>query len=222
MTGLRIGILVSGHGRGTNLQAIVDACASGEIPGEVTVIIGTRADAPALERARAAEIKTVVISPKKYEGDDAGYAAALLRVLDSGGVGLICLAGYMRILPIAIVDAFRDRIMNVHPALLPLFGGQGMYGENVHRAVIESGMKVSGATVHFVDESYDSGSIIHQIAVPVFDSDTPESLSARVLPAEHRAYAQAVRWFAEGRLTIEGRRVRVRPALFIGDTDGSP
>jgi folate-dependent phosphoribosylglycinamide formyltransferase PurN len=100
--------------------------------------------------------------------------------------------------------------MNVHPALLPLFGGKGMYGENVHRAVLESGMKVSGATVHFVDEHYDAGPIIHQITVPVLDDDTPEILAARVLAQEHRAYAEAIRWFAEGRLTVEGRRVKRR------------
>jgi phosphoribosylglycinamide formyltransferase-1 len=206
-TGLNIGVMVSGHGRGTNLQAIIDACGSGEIPGRVALVIGTRADAPALERASAAGIKTVVISPKKYEGDDAGYGAALLRALESAQVGLICLAGYMRILPISVVEAYRDRIMNVHPALLPLFGGKGMYGENVHRAVLESGMKVSGATVHFVDEHYDAGPIIHQLTIPVLDDDTPESLAARVLAQEHQAYAESIRWFAEGRLRVEGRRV---------------
>ncbi len=206
---LQIGVLVSGQGRGSNLQAIVDACDSGEIPGRVTVVIGTRADAPALDRARSAGIKAVVVSPRKYEGDEQGYADALLRSLSSGGVNLICLAGYMRILPILVVEQFRDRIMNVHPALLPLFGGKGMYGENVHRAVIESGMKVSGATVHFVDERYDAGPIIHQVPVPVRDGDMPETLAARVLTAEHRAYVEAIRWFAEGRLRIEGRRVRI-------------
>jgi phosphoribosylglycinamide formyltransferase-1 len=207
--GLNIGVMVSGQGRGTNLQAILDACASGEIPGRVAVVIGTRSDAPALERARAMDVRTVVVSPKKYEGDDAAYGEALRRALEASRVGLICLAGYMRILPLAVVEAYRDRIMNVHPALLPLFGGRGMYGENVHRAAIESGMKVSGATVHFVDEHYDAGRIIHQLAVPVLDEDTPESLAARVLPQEHRAYVEAIRWFAEGRLRVEGRRVRI-------------
>jgi formyltetrahydrofolate-dependent phosphoribosylglycinamide formyltransferase len=207
---LNIGVMVSGQGRGTNLQASIDSCASGEIPGRVALVLGTRSDAPALDRARAAGIRTVVISPKKYEGDDAAYGEALLRALESARIGLICLAGYMRILPLSVVNAYRDRIMNVHPALLPLFGGKGMYGENVHRAVLESGMKVSGATVHFVDERYDAGPIIHQIAVPVLDDDTPESLAARVLLQEHRAYAEAIRWFAEDRLRVEGRRVKRR------------
>jgi len=209
---LRIGVMVSGHGRGTNLQAILDACASGEIPGRVVVVIGTRRDAPALERAQAAGVETVVIPPRKYEGDEAAYGEALLRALRRRDVGLICLAGYMRLLPPAVVHAYRGRIMNIHPALLPLFGGQGMYGERVHRAVLESGMKVTGVTVHFVDEQYDTGPIILQRVVPVLDDDTPETLAARVLAEEHRAYAQAIRLFAEGRLVIEGRRVRVKEA----------
>lgn len=212
--GLRIGVLVSGHGRGTNLQAILDGCAAGVIPGAVDLVVGTRADAPALERARTAGVKTVVVSPRKYEGDEEGYGAALLRAARAADVQLICLAGYLRVLPRAVVDSYRGRIMNVHPALLPLFGGKGMYGEHVHRAVIESGMKVSGCTVHFVDEQYDSGPIIAQSAVPVRDDDTPVTLAARILPEEHRTYVRAIQLFAQGRLYIEGRRVRVRD----GDT----
>jgi phosphoribosylglycinamide formyltransferase-1 len=207
---LRIGVIVSGHGRGTNLQAILDGCASGEIPGRVVVVIGTRADAPAMERARAGGAAAVVVSPRKYEGDDAAYGEAMLRVLRRHEVGLVCLAGFMRKLPVNVVTALPGRIMNVHPALLPLFGGKGMYGEHVHRAVLESGMKVSGCTVHFVDEQYDHGPIIVQTPVLVEDDDTWETLAARVLPEEHRAYRQAIRLFAEGRLTVEGRRVCVR------------
>lgn len=208
--------MVSGQGRGTNLQAILDACASGEIPGRVVVVIGTRRDAPAMERAQAAGVPTVVTSPRKYEGDEAGYGEVLLRALRRHDVGLICLAGYMRMLPAVVVDAYRGRIMNTHPALLPLFGGQGMYGERVHRAVLESGMKVSGCTVHFVDEQYDHGPIILQTAVPVQEDDTPQTLAARVLPAEHRTYVQAIRLFAEGRLAIEGNRVRIRASADDG------
>ena len=209
---LKIAVMVSGHGRGSNLQAILDACRSGTVDGEVAVVVGTRSDAPALERARAAGVHTVVISPRKYEGDPEGYQAALLRVLDKYRVGLICLAGYMLKLPQGVVDRFRNRIMNVHPALLPFFGGQGMYGENVHRAVLESGMKVSGATVHLVDEHYDHGPIIVQTAVPIEENDTPETLAARVLPLEHRLYVEAISLFAQNRLEVEGRRVRVRDA----------
>jgi len=175
----------------------------------VSVVIGTRADAPAMDRARSAGADAVVVSPRKYAEDDAGYGAALLRILRKRDVGLICLAGYMRILPQDVVDEYRGRIMNVHPGLLPLFGGKGMYGEHVHKAVIDSGMKVSGCTVHFVDEHYDSGPIILQTAVPVMEGDTPSTLAARVLPLEHRTYAQAIRLFALGRLRIDGRRVEI-------------
>lgn len=206
---LKIGVLVSGHGRGTNLQAILDACAGGRLPAQTSVVIGTRSEAPALDRARAAGVHTVVVSPRKYEGDSEAYGAALLRVLERHEVGLICLAGFMLKLPQAVVDRYRDCIMNVHPALLPLFGGQGMFGENVHRAVLDSGMKVTGATVHLVDEHYDSGPIVVQAAIPVMEDDTPESLAARVLPLEHRLYVEAISLFAQGRLHVDGRKVRV-------------
>lgn len=208
---LSIAVLVSGQGRGTNLQALLEAGASGEMQAQVGLVIGTRRDAPALERAQAAGAKVVVVSPKKYEGDEEGYADTLLRLLREHDIGLICLAGYMRRLPASIVATYTNRIMNVHPALLPLFGGQGMYGENVHRAVLESGMKVAGCTVHFVDASYDTGPIIVQIAVPVQEEDTPTTLAARILPEEHQAYIRAVQLFAEGRLRVEGQRVRVLP-----------
>ncbi len=206
---LRIAVLVSGHGRGSNLAAIMEGCGSGVISGDVVLVVGTRADAPALIRARDAGICTVVVSPRKYEGDEMGYSAALLRALDKAKPGLICLAGYMRMLPIAVLSAYRARVMNIHAALLPSFGGQGMYGENVHRAVLENGVKVSGCTVHFVDEHYDTGPIIVQMAVPVLDDDTPATLGARVLAAEHNSYVRAVKLFAEGalRLSSDGRRV---------------
>jgi len=207
---LQIAALVSGQGRGSNLGALLDACASGQIAGRIAVVIGTRSDSPALERARAGGAAVTVLSPRKYEEDEAGYAEALLRILRRHRIGLICLTGYMRKLPPAVVSAYAERIMNIHPALLPLFGGKGMFGEHVHRAVLESGMKVSGCTVHFVDEHYDSGPIIVQQAVPVHDADTPATLAARILPEEHRAYALAVQLFASGRLRIEGRRVRVQ------------
>ncbi len=205
-----IAVLFSGHGRGTNLQNLMDACASGEIEGHIAIVIGTRSDSPALDRARHAGLQVVVISPRKYADDEAGYAQALLRTLQRHSVDLICLAGYMLHLPTEIVATFRDRVMNVHPALLPLFGGQGMFGENVHRAVLESGVKVSGCTVHFVDEQYDTGPIIAQTAVSVEEEDTPSTLAARVLQAEYQTYVRAVKWFCEGRLHVEGHRVRIQ------------
>jgi formyltetrahydrofolate-dependent phosphoribosylglycinamide formyltransferase len=209
---LRIAVLFSGPSRGSNLQALLDACAAGEIAGRVALVIGTRVDAPALESARAADTAAVVVSPRKYENDEAGYAEALLRQLRRYDIDLICLTGYMRKLPPPVIAAFPMRVMNVHPALLPLFGGRGMFGEHVHRAVLESGMKVAGCTVHFVDEQYDTGPIIVQFAVPVLDDDTPQTLAARILPEEHRAFVQAVRLYAQGRLRISGRRVTIVPS----------
>jgi len=208
---LAAAVMVSGHGRGTNLGAMIEACSNGRIGGRIAVVIGTRADSPALDRARAAEIPAIVISPRKYEGDDSGYATAILRILMRYEAELICLAGYMRKLPSEVLHRFAGRVMNVHAALLPLFGGQGMYGERVHASVLDSGMKVSGCTVHFVDEEYDTGPIIVQSAVSVLEDDTPETLGSRVLAAENAAYVQAVALFAEGRLRIDGNRVRVLP-----------
>lgn len=204
---LTIAAMVSGQGRGTNVQSLLDACASGEIPARMAVVIATRSDASALERARRMGVATAVVSPRKYEGDEAAYGATLLGILARHNVELLCLAGYMRRLPSAIVSAYAGRIMNVHPALLPLFGGHGMYGEHVHQAVLDSGMKVSGCTVHFVDEQYDTGPIILQTAVPVEEEDTPQTLAARILPCEHQTYIHAVRLFAAGCLRIDGRRV---------------
>lgn len=206
---IRIAVLVSGHGRGSNMAAIIDACQRGEIDGQVVLVIGTRSEAPALQRAAEKGVCTRVISPRNLSEEE--YAQRLLHALDEARVDLVCLAGYMRLLPVPVVRAYAGRVMNIHPALLPLFGGKGMYGEHVHQAVLESGMKVSGCTVHFVDEHYDTGPIIVQRCVPVEDDDTWETLAARVLVQEHQAYVQAVKLFAEGRLRIEGRRVRVLP-----------
>jgi formyltetrahydrofolate-dependent phosphoribosylglycinamide formyltransferase len=209
MMSIRIAILVSGHGRGSNMAAIIDACQRGEIDGQVVLVIGTRDEAPALQRATEKGVSTEVVSPSKLGEEE--YARRLLQTLGDAQVDLVCLAGFMRLLPPPVVHAYAGRVMNIHPALLPLFGGKGMYGEHVHRAVLESGMKVSGCTVHFVDESYDTGPIILQRCVPVEEEDTWETLAARVLAQEHQAYVQAVKLFAQGRLRVEGRRVRILP-----------
>ena len=209
---LAIAVLVSGQGRGTNLQALLDGCSRGTIEGRIALVVGTRSDAPALDRARGSGSALAVVSPRRYEGHEEGYSAALLRLLKRHRIELICLAGYMRRLPMHLIAAYSGRIMNVHPALLPEFGGHGMYGEYVHRAVIDSGTKWSGATVHFVDEDYDTGPIITQKTVPVLPDDTPVTLAARVLEAEHSAYVEAVRLFAAGRLHLEAGRVTVEPA----------
>jgi len=206
---IRIAILVSGQGRGSNMAAIIDACQRGEIDGKVVLVIGTRDEAPALQRATEKGVSTEVVSPSKLGEEE--YARRLLQTLGDAQVDLVCLAGFMRLLPPPVVHAYAGRVMNIHPALLPLFGGKGMYGEHVHRAVLESGMKVSGCTVHFVDESYDTGPIILQRCVPIEEEDTWETLAARVLAQEHQAYVQAVKLFAQGRLRVEGRRVRILP-----------
>lgn len=207
---INIAVMVSRHGRGSNLQAIIDACNEGRIDGQVAVVVGTRSEAPALDRARNNGIAAVEVKSKSFATDDE-YAARLLEVLAQHKTDLVCLAGYMRVLPSQVVDAYRWRIMNIHPALIPLFCGKGMYGEHVHQAALDYGVKVSGCTVHFVDEEYDTGPIILQKPVPVEERDTAETLAARILPHEHKAYPEAIQLFAEGRLHVEGRRVHVLP-----------
>jgi phosphoribosylglycinamide formyltransferase-1 len=204
--GLRIGVLVSGNG--TNLQAILDACARGDIAGGVVLVVSSSAKAFALERARRAGVPTVVLAPKEFS-DRASYDARLIELLRSAQVELVCLAGFLRILTPQFVEQFEGRIMNIHPALLPAFGGSGMYGAHVHEAVLASGVKVSGCTVHFADETPDGGPIVLQSPVPVEDDDTVETLAARVGVEEHRLYPAAIRLFAEGRLRVFGRRVHV-------------
>ena len=195
LTGISIAVFVSGQGRGSNMRAIITGCADGSIDGHVSVVIGTRKDAPAIASAESLGVRTVIISPRKYP-DDHQYGSRLIEVLQDNKTDLICLAGYMRAIPNNVIDRYRGAILNVHPSLLPLFGGQGMYGAHVHSAVIESGMKVSGATVHLVDETYDTGQIIRQDCVPVFDSDTASSLAERVLKVEHKIYVEAITQFA--------------------------
>jgi len=207
---INIAVLVSGHGRGTNLQAIIDACEVGRIDGVVAVVVGVRDDAPAMDRARNNNIPAIAISSKSF-ASDAEYDAALLKTLRDHHVDLICLAGYMRILGQSVIDEYRDRILNVHPALVPMFCGKGMYGIHVHEAAIARGVKVSGCTVHFVDEDYDTGPIVLQRIVAVEPDDTPETLAAKILPVEHQTYVEAIRLFAQGRLMVEGRKVRIHP-----------
>jgi phosphoribosylglycinamide formyltransferase 1 len=204
---IKIAVMVSGQGRGTNLQAILDACANGRITGKVAVVIGVSEESPAMKRARDQRVEAVAVNPKDFSPDD--YNEVVLSVLRDFGIDLICLAGYMRKLDQKIIDAYRDRIMNVHPALIPMFFGKGMYGHHVHEAAVERGVKVSGATVHFVDEDYDTGPIILQKFVPVMIDDNADVLADRVLQEEHRAYVEAVQLFAQGRLRVEGRKVRI-------------
>jgi phosphoribosylglycinamide formyltransferase-1 len=199
---LVLGVLVSG--RGSNLQAILDAIAGGRCPARVAVVVSDRKDAPALDRARQAGIRAVHLDPGAYP-DRAAFDDAVAAVLDEHGVALVCLAGYMRVLSPGFVRRYRARILNVHPALLPAFPGL-----HAQRQALEHGARISGATVHFVDEGVDTGPIVLQGAVPVLPDDTEETLSARILAEEHRLYPEAIRLYAEGRLEVTGRRVRVR------------
>jgi len=202
MNKLGVGVLVSG--RGTNLQSLIDAARAADYPARIAVVIGNRAEAPALERARAAGLAAVFLDPKAY-ADRVSYDAAVLAALDAHGAELVCLAGYMRILSPGFVQALHGRLLNIHPSLLPAFPGL-----RPHEQALKHGVKLSGATVHFVDEGVDSGPIVAQASVPVHDDDTEDTLAARILVEEHRLYPEVVRLFAEGRLTIAGRRVEVR------------
>jgi phosphoribosylglycinamide formyltransferase-1 len=196
----RVGVLVSG--RGSNLQALIDAARRGELGGEIAVVVSNVEGARGLERARQAGIPAVFRDHrgKKREAFD----AEVVEVLRAHQVDLVCLAGFMRLLSPVFVRAFPGRVLNIHPALLPAFPGL-----EAQRQAWEHGAKVSGATVHLVDEGLDSGPIVVQEAVPVLSSDTPETLAARILETEHRLYPRAVRLLLEGRCRVEGRRVIV-------------
>jgi phosphoribosylglycinamide formyltransferase-1 len=202
MAAVRIGVLASG--RGSNFRALCEAWKKGGLGGgEPVVLVSDKPDAGALGVAKEFGVEPVALSPKAYASREA-HEAAVISALTERKVGLVCLAGYMRILSPAFIRAFPGRIINIHPALLPSF--PGLHGQ---RQALEHGAKVAGATVHFVDEGCDTGPIILQAAVPVMEDDTEETLSARILEQEHRLYPGAVRLFCEGALKLEGRRVRI-------------
>ena len=195
----RIGVLLSG--RGSNFEALADSVSAGRIrDAEIAIVISHREGAPGIERARARGIDARVIPSKGLERE--AYDRQVVAALQEKKVGLVCLAGYMRLLSPYFVQAFRGRILNIHPSLLPAFPGL-----ESQRQALEHGAKFAGCTVHFVDETLDAGPIILQSAVPIRDDDTVESLSARILAEEHRIYSQAVRIVLEGRFRIDGRRV---------------
>jgi phosphoribosylglycinamide formyltransferase-1 len=202
MNKLRIGVLASG--RGSNLQAIIDNIAQGSLSAELAVVISDQPDAFALERARTHNIPAVQVSAKGYKGRRDEYDTLLVKELRNHAVELVVLAGFMRIITPTLLKAFPHRVMNIHPALLPSFPGL-----HVQKAALEHGVKFSGCTVHFVDEGMDTGPIIIQAVVPVLDNDTEDTLSARILKQEHTIYSRAIQFFAEGRLQVEGRTVRV-------------
>jgi len=199
---LRLGVLVSG--RGSNLQAIIDQAKAGKLMAQVAVVISDKKEAYALERARQAGIPAIHVNPADFPARD-DYERAVLDILRQYEVELVCLAGYMRMVGQVILNAFPNRIMNIHPSLLPSF--PGLHGQ---AQALEYGVKYSGCTLHFVDEGMDTGPIILQAVVPVYDEDTVESLSERILEQEHRIYPEGINLFAQGRLKVVGRRVYIK------------
>jgi phosphoribosylglycinamide formyltransferase-1 len=198
----RFGVLISGSG--TNLQAILDACALGEVDGQVAVVISNRADAYGLERAHRAGVAAVVVDPKAYT-DAASYNHAVRVALDEHAVDYVAMAGYMKLLGHEVLEAFPMRVVNLHPALLPSFPGA-----HAIQDAFDHGVKITGITVHFANEVFDDGPIIAQAMVPVREDDTVEALEARIHEAEHRLYPAVLSAIADGRVTVEGRRVHVR------------
>lgn len=199
---INIGVLISGSG--TNLQAIIDATGKGEISGKVVCVISNKATAFGLERAANHGITAIHLDHRQYR-DRAGYDAELVRILKEHRVDLVVLAGFMRIVTPVLLDAFTNRVMNIHPAILPSFPGL-----DAQKQALDYGVKVSGCTVHFVDAGTDTGPIIMQAVVPVLEDDTEETLSQRIHHEEHRIYPAAIQLFAQGRLSVTGRRVIVR------------
>lgn len=209
MTRLDVAVLVSG--RGSNLQALIDACAVEDFPARIACVVSNRPDAYGLERARAANIPTQVVDHTDYESREE-FEEALDEAIRGFGVGLVCLAGFMRILTPGFVNRWRDRMINIHPSLLPAFRGL-----HTHERVIESGIRISGCTVHFVTPEMDDGPIIIQAAVPVREDDTAEDLADRVLAMEHRIYPEALRLFADGKVRVAGAKVTTEDAQFAED-----
>ena len=213
LTSLRVGVLASG--RGSNLQALIDAIERGDVSAQIVAVISNKKDAMALERARKHGIKDLFLDPKPFAGrpdSREAYDQLLLEELRQHGVELVLLAGYMKIVTRVLVEAYANRMMNIHPSLLPSFPGL-----EVQKKAIEWGCKLAGCTVHFVTEGVDEGPIILQAAVPVLDDDTPETLAARILEQEHTIYPRAVHLFAERRLRVEGRRVFIEQGRPVGE-----
>jgi len=195
----RLAVLISG--RGSNLRAILDAIAAGSLDAAIAIVISNKRDAEGLSHARAAGVESVHLAPGGYPDRD-GYDRAIVDTLRPLDIGLVCLAGYMRLVGPVLLEAFPNRILNVHPSLLPSFPGL-----HAQRQALEHGVRLSGATVHLVDDSLDAGPIVLQAAVPVLDDDTVERLSDRILVEEHRIYPDAIRTLLDGRWTFNGRRV---------------
>ena len=215
---LRVAVLASG--RGSNLQAVIDAIEAGQVQATIVAVISNKKDAAALERARKHGLPDLFVDPKPFAGrpdSREAYDRALLEVLEKHNVELVLLAGYMKIVTAVLVNAYANRMMNIHPSLLPSFPGL-----EVQKKAIEWGCKLAGCTVHFVTEGVDEGPIILQAAVPILDGDTSDTLAARILDQEHKIYPRAVQLFAEGRLQVDGRCVRIDGGKPVGEAIISP
>jgi phosphoribosylglycinamide formyltransferase-1 len=202
------------------LQAVIDAIEAGEVPAKIIAVISNKKDAAALERARKHKLTDIFVDPKPYAGrpdSREAYDRELLQILNRHDVELVLLAGYMKIVTKVLVDAYANRMMNIHPSLLPSFPGL-----DVQKKAIDWGCKLAGCTVHFVTEGVDEGPIILQAAVPILDDDSPETLAARILVQEHKIYPKAVQLFAQGRLRVEGRRVFIAEGRPSGEAVISP
>lgn len=217
-TPLRVAVLASG--RGSNLQALIDAIEAKQVDAHIAAVISNKKDALALERARKHSLNDLFVDPKPFAGQPdsrEAYDRELLNVLQQHEVELVLLAGYMKIVTAVLVTAYTNRMMNIHPSLLPAFPGL-----DVQKKALDWGCKLAGCTVHFVTEGVDEGPIILQAAVPVLEHDTPEMLAARILDQEHKIYPRAVQLFAEGRLRVDGRRVFIDAAKPEGQAIISP
>jgi phosphoribosylglycinamide formyltransferase 1 len=211
---LKVGVLFSG--RGTNLQALIDACAEPDFPAEIRLVIANRADAAGLARAAAAKIATEIIPHGNYPSREA-FDAALTAALEKAGIELVCLAGFMRLLTTGFVEHWRDRMINIHPSLLPSFPGL-----HTHERVLAEGVRFTGCTVHFVRPEMDHGPIIVQATVPVLQGDDPDKLAARVLEAEHRSYRLALDLLGQGRVAVVGERVEIKGATGLAEIRLNP
>ena len=208
MTRSCLSVAVFASGRGSNFQAILDQTDKPDPDFKVVCCISDRRNAGALDLASERSIPAVILHPRDFPTEE-DYSRILLEKLRTYGADFIALAGFLKKIPVGVIEQFEKRIVNVHPSLLPAFGGPGMYGHRVHEAVIKYGVHWTGASVHLVEEVYDTGPIVLQEAVPVLPEDTPDDVAARVLAVEHRLLPEALRLFAQGRVTFEGRRVRI-------------
>jgi phosphoribosylglycinamide formyltransferase 1 len=205
---INLAVLVSGSG--TTLQNLIDQIAARTLNGRIKLVIGSRPGLPAIGRAVAAHLPHEVVDRRDFP-DLQEFSRRVFDLIDRAEVDLVCLAGWLCLLDLP--QKYHNRVMNIHPALLPCFGGRGMYGCKVHQAVLDHGCKISGCTVHFVDAAYDSGPIIIQRTCPVLEDETAESLAKRVFTEEKIAYPEAIRLFAQGRLTVQGRHVRIKAGM---------